>query len=379
MRWKGILTVVLGTSAVVALGIYWRFSGDDVSLRLPGVVEIQEVRLGSKIGGRVEEVYVREGDVVKPDDVLVRLETPELLTQRAQQRARVQEAQAQRDKAFNGPRQSEIEQALAAVESAQARYTRAKNGFRTWEVDQAKSDLETAEADLKQAKEDYVRTEATYRRTASARAEYDAARAILDRRQGLYSSALAKYKMMEEGYRQEERDEAKAEWKKAQATYELLMDWTRKEEREEAEAKLAEAKARLEEIEANLKEAVVVAPENALIEVVSVRKGDVVPPNQPMIRALRTGDMWVKVYIPETQLGKLRLHQGVEVTVDSYPGRRFKGEVSQINSISEFTPRNIQSIDERHNQVFGVRVRVIDPQGVFKSGMAAEVIVPLHE
>ena len=88
-------------------------------------------------------------------------------------------------------------------------------------------------------------------------------------------------------------------------------------------------------------------------------------------------DLWVKVYVPETELGKLRLNQEVEVTVDSYPDRPFKGSVVQIASISEFTLRNVQSISERRHQVFGVKVRVADPQGVFKSGMAAEVLFRL--
>jgi multidrug resistance efflux pump len=254
-----------------------------------------------------------------------------------------------------------------------------KTGSRKWEIDQARSEFETAEADLKLAKEDYERADALYRRTASAKADFEFAKSILERRQGLYSSALAKYKMSEEGFRQEDKDEALAQLKQAQANYDLLMAWTRKEERDEADARLAEAKAKLDEINTNLKEAEVVAKEDWVLEVVAVRKGDVVPPNQPIIRALRRDDLWVKVYVPETQLGKVRLWQSVEVTVDSHPDKRFKGQVTQINSISEFTPRNVQSIDERHNQVFGVRVRVEDPQGVFKSGMAAEVIVPLHE
>ncbi len=116
-----------------------------------------------------------------------------------------------------------------------------------------------------------------------------------------------------------------------------------------------------------------------MVEVLAVRKGDLVMPNQPVVRVLRAEDMWVKVYVPETELGKLRLGQDVEVTVDAYPGRRFQGKVIQIASESEFTPRNVQSLDERRHQMFGVKVRVDDPQGVFKSGMAADVWLPLHD
>ena len=97
-----------------------------------------------------------------------------------------------------------------------------------------------------------------------------------------------------------------------------------------------------------------------------------------MVRILSAADLWVKVYVPETELGKTRLDQAAEVTVDSYPGRRFKGKVYYIASQSEFTPRNVQSIDERRHQVFGIKVRVTDPAagGVLKSGMSATVYVP---
>jgi multidrug resistance efflux pump len=139
-----------------------------------------------------------------------------------------------------------------------------------------------------------------------------------------------------------------------------------------------EAQGKLREIEANLQEAVVRAPERVLVEVLAVRKGDVVPPNQPILRVLRADDLWVKVYVPETELGRVKLNQPAEVTVDAYPGRVFSGTVFHIAAESEFTPRNVQSVDERRHQVFGIKVRVPDPQGIFKSGMAAEVTLPLQ-
>jgi hypothetical protein len=85
----------------------------------------------------------------------------------------------------------------------------------------------------------------------------------------------------------------------------------------------------------------------------------------------------VKAYISEVDLGRIRLGQKVQVTCDAYPNQRFDGVITYISSVSEFTPRNIQTIDERRHQVFGFKVRVDDPQGVFKSGMAADVWLAL--
>jgi multidrug resistance efflux pump len=129
----------------------------------------------------------------------------------------------------------------------------------------------------------------------------------------------------------------------------------------------------------NLEEAVVRVPEPAVVEVLPVRKGDTVGPNQPVVRVLRDEDLWVKVFVPETLLGKVRLNQAVEVTIDSHPGERFAGTVVYIASASEFTPRNVQSADERRHQVFAIKVRIDDPRGVFKSGMAADVHLTLQD
>jgi multidrug resistance efflux pump len=380
MRWKVVLAAVALLAAVAAgLGFFWPFGRKADVLHLYGSVEIQEVRLGSKIGGRVAEVRINEGDKVEPGQVLLVLEVPELEAQRDQIEAKLQEAQAQLEKAEHGPREEEKDAARAALEAARARLDRLIAGFREEEKRQSKNELEAAEADLKLAREEFTRIERLYRQNATTQSEYDAARASMDRSLGRAAAARARYDMMIAGARQEDIDEGKAELKRAEANWRLLRAGTRYEEIDEVRARVAEMRGKLKELEANLKEAVVRAPEAAVVEVLAVRKGDLMAPNVPVIRVLRRDDLWVKVFVPETDLGKVRLNQTVEVTVDSYPGRRLTGTVIQIASESEFTPRNIQSIDERRHQVFAVKVRVDDPQGIFKSGMAAEVFIPLLE
>ncbi len=110
-----------------------------------------------------------------------------------------------------------------------------------------------------------------------------------------------------------------------------------------------------------------------MVEVVAVRKGDLVMPNQPVLRSARIDDLWVKVYVPETDLYRFKLGQEADVTIDGLPNEHFAGTIRFIDSESEFTPRNVQSADERRHQVFGIKVRIADPKGRFKSGMAAEV------
>jgi multidrug resistance efflux pump len=371
------VTALVGTG-VAGLWYWGPFANRQPVLFLPGVVEIQEVRLGSKIGGRVDSVDVIEGSLANAGQVLVTFEVPELKAQHLQLQARLKQAEADLEKARNGARMEEKAASKQAVEAARAKWEMMKIGFRQEDIREAKSNLDSASADLRLAMEDFERAQRLHSQGALSQADYDAARAKRFRAQGQSAMAQATFDKMSVGMRPEEIQQAAAELKRAQANYDLILAGTRAEDILATEARLAEARGKLQEIEANLKEAVVVAPEKVIVDVVSVRKGDLIPPNTPILRVLRASDLWVKVYVPETELGKVRLNEDAEVTVDAYPGLRFHGTVAYISSESEFTPRNVQSADERRHQVFGIKVRVPEPQGVFKSGMAAEVTLPLR-
>jgi len=350
------------------------------SLVLNGTVEVQEVRLGSKIGGRVKSISVREGQTVKAQQELVRFDTPELDTQRVQLQAKLRAAEADLLKARRGPRAEEKAEAKAAVQVAEAKLEKMNKGWREEEKRQAKSEAEAAEADLVQTKSEFERVDKLFKSSpgvAVSRSEWDLARALKDRAQKRYDAAMAHYDMIMNGNRPEDIAEMTAEVARSKAKSDLLENGTREEDIAMAEANVAEIKAKLAEVETNLREAIVLAPSPAVVEVLSVRPGDLVPPNQPVIRILRDDDLWVKVFVPETDLGKVKLGQEVEVTVDAFPGRRMPGTIDQIANVSEFTPRNIQSIDERKHQVFVIKVRVDNRDGIFKSGMAAEVTIPL--
>ncbi len=376
--------VIVGVLAVAggAAWLWGPFRSRPATLVLPGTVEIQEIRLGSKVGGRVQSVSIREGERVSPCQELVRFETPELDAQREQLRAKLKAAEADLLKARHGPRPEEKAEAKAVVASAEARLNRLQNGWREEERRQAKNDAEAADADLVQAKAEFERIDKLSKSGGGAtvtRSEWDVARAARDRSQKRYESAIAKYDMMMNGSRVEDVAEATAELARAKAKSALLENGTREEDIALAEATVAEFKGRLAEVEVNRKEAVVCAPCPAVVDVLAVRTGDLVAPNTPVIRILRDDDLWVKVFVPETELPQIKLGRQVEVTVDSYPGRRIPGTIDQIASVSEFTPRNVQSVDERRHQVFAVKVKVDNRDQVFKSGMAAEVTIPVAE
>jgi multidrug resistance efflux pump len=383
MKWTKVLTIT-GLLAVVgvALGCWWPFNHRPQVLRLPGVVESQQVRLSSKVGGRVAKVTVHEGEVIEAGRPLVHLDLPELRAQRQQLEAKLKAAQAELTRANNGARAEEKDAARATLQAAQARLEKLEAGTRQEEKDQARAELDSLLAQLERSARELERNTRLYnggRSAAVSRADLEAATATHGQLVGQVNAARARLDLLEAGPRVEEIAEARAERDKARANHELLLAGTRPEDVLAAEAKVAELQARLSEIDANLAEGVVIAPERAVVEVLAVRKGDVVGPNQPVARVLRAEDLWVKVFVPETELGEVRLGQAVTVTIDAYPGRRFDGYVEQVAGVSEFTPRNIQSASERQHQVFAVKVRVPDPRGAFHSGMAAEVQLPLHD
>lgn len=141
---------------------------------------------------------------------------------------------------------------------------------------------------------------------------------------------------------------------------------------------VAQARAQLGDIEAQLAEMQVVAPAECVLETLSVKVGDIlVPPfSQEVATVLLTNHLWVRVYVPETWLGKIKLGDQVRVRVDSFPGNDFPGVVEQINRQAEFTPRNVQTVGDRIKQVFGVKVRLPNDDARLRAGMAADVYFP---
>jgi HlyD family secretion protein len=143
-----------------------------------------------------------------------------------------------------------------------------------------------------------------------------------------------------------------------------------------AKMRVAQARAQLADIDAQLAEMQVVAPADSILEVLSVKVGDVLPANREAATLLLTGHLWVRVYVPESWLGLIKLGEHVRVRVDSFPHTDFDGVVEQINRQAEFTPRNVQTVADRIKQVFGVKVRLPSDDDRLRAGMAADVYFP---
>ena len=275
-----------------------------------GTIEVDETRLASRYGGRVEQVLAREGDGLSSGQPIVRLAAAELKARRAQAQALLEEMKA---------------------------------GARKEELEAAKNDWQAANAEL-----EFARTE--QRRVTELFAEKAVPEAERDR-------AVARVTSLEKSVAA------------AKSRYDLLLAGTRAE-------RIAQAEAQLAEIDTQVREMEILAPTNAVLEVLHVKVGDVVGANQPVATLLLTNHLWVRVYVPEPWLGLIKLGQKVRVRVDSFPERDFAGEVEQIARAAEFTPRNVQTVSDRVKQVFGIKIGLPAGEDVLRAGMAADVYFP---
>jgi membrane fusion protein YbhG len=372
MKRRLILAGAGGAIAALAIWLTVAWAGrpkNDYS----GTVETREIQIGSKVGGRVIDVGVEEGQLVKAGTTLVRFECDELKAQEAQAQAARQQAQADLDRMVRGNRPEEIAQAEATARAMQAGFESARNGPRKQEIDQAQADFAAATAESANAETYYKRMEKLASTDTISRQQFDDARNRRDAAAQRAESARQRLVLLQAGTRPEDVHAAEAHYKQAEAAAVLARKGFRREDIEAARGRLAEAQGHVEELDARLREAELKAPADAVVEVLSVRPGDLAPAGRIVITMLETSQLWVKVYVPETELAHVHVGQRASVEVDGFRGRTFQGHVGQIAAQAEFLPRNVQTKSDREHQVFGVKVFVDNPGRVLKSGMSAQV------
>jgi membrane fusion protein YbhG len=352
-----IIVVVAAVGAVAAYSMGWFHR--DTGLQGSGTVEARNIRVGSKVGGRIDKVLVREGDSVEPGQVLVTFDDKEL-------QATLEEMRAAAEKAQRGFRPEEIEEARAAAAQARAEYEQRRNGYRQEDIDAAKADLDRATADEIRAHLDAQRYDALAQKDLVSKQQRDTAEANWKMALAQKQNAQHKLDELQKGYRPEEIAAAEARYHQTQATLEKFERGNRREDVEAAKAAFALEEARYRERQ-------VVAPSAATVEVLDIRPGDLIAPNTPIATLLERDQIYVRIYIPETQIGHVQLGEKAEIRVDSFPNQAFNGVVEQINQQAEFLPRNVQTREERVHQVFGVKVRIDDTSHRVRAGMAADV------
>lgn len=359
MKRKPILIIAAVVVAVAATAVYATWFHRDESLHGSGTVEARDIRVGSKIGGRIDKVLVREGDRVQAGQVLITFDDKELA-------ASLDQSRAAAEKAERGYRKEDIAEARAAAEQAKADYELKLNGYRKDDIAAAQDDLDRSTADEIRARLDFQRYEALAQKDLVSKQQRDTAEANWKMALAQQQNFQHKLDLMKRGYRPEEIASAEAHYHETLATLEKYERGNRREDVDLAKAAFAYDEARFRERQ-------VIAPLPATVEVLDVRPGDIIAPNTPVATLLEADQIYVRIYIPETELGRVKLGQKAEVRVDSFPKTAFEGVVEQINQQAEFLPRNVQTREERVHQVFGVKIRINDPEGRVLAGMAADV------
>jgi HlyD family secretion protein len=359
MNRKVILVVLAVAVVLAATAVYAGWFRRDTGLQGSGTVEARNIRVGSEVGGRIDKVLVREGDSVQAGQVLITFDDKEL-------QAALEQSRANAEKAQRGFRPEEIAEARAAAAQAKADYELKKNGYRKEDIDAAQDDLERAKADEVRTHLDFDRYEALAKKDLVSKQQRDTAEA--NWKMALAQKEMSAHKLdeLQRGYRPEEIASAEARYHQAQATLEKFEKGNRREDIDQAKAGYAYDQARFRERQ-------VIAPSAAIVEVLDVRPGDLIAPNTPVATLLEKDQIYVRIYIPETEYGRIKLGQKAEIRVDSFPNTVFAGAVEQINQQAEFLPRNVQTREERVHQVFGVKIRIDDPAGRVLAGMAADV------
>jgi multidrug resistance efflux pump len=341
-----------------------------------GTVEARAVTVGSRTGGRIKQILVREGDRVQTGQPLVILETGDLEAQRSIAEAQLEQMQAALDKLEKGARPEEIAQAKARAAQATAAFAETRHGSRAEEIAAAQARVAQAQAQVDKAKLDSDRAHRLVEAQAIAQAEADATDTALRTAVAQRDTQQKMLEQTQSGARVEEKQQAAARADEANAAAKLVLAGARVEDLRASEAQVAAAKARVDQLDVMIAELTIKAPSPARVESLDLRPGDILAPNAPAATLLEDDQLYVRIYVPETQIGHVREGIEVPVTVDSFGDRQFKGKVEHVDIRGQYSPRNLQTADERADQVFAVRVGLVDNNGELRAGMAAMIHVP---
>jgi HlyD family secretion protein len=329
MKRKPLVAVVVLAVLATAAWLAWRATrpadaGD--RLTASGTVEATDAQLGFQAAGRIAEIRVREGDQVAAGDVLAHLDRSELTARR--------------------------EQAAAAVEAARAQLRDLELGSRSEEVAEAAAAVEAARDRLADAQRDAERTAMLFAGGAVPAEADDKARLGVE-------MAASQLTQAEERLR-------------------LLRAGPRRERIEAQRAALAQAEAGLRAVEVSLANLTLTAPFAGVVTVRHREPGEVVAAGVPVLTLLDRADRWVRIYVPEDRLAAVQVGAAATITCDTFPAKSYGGEVTFLASEAEFTPKNVQTQEERVRLVYAAKVRVTDdPDGELKPGMPADVEIEL--
>jgi len=347
------------------------------AIRFSGTIEVTDAQLSFKIPGTLEERLVDEGDAVKAGQVVARLDAADQQILAARAQSEVQLSEAVLAELLAGARTQEIKEAAAAVEQARAGLAELEAGSRPEEIAAALDDVQAVEAEARRLESDRRRFEALHDKRAVSAQQLEGATTAARVAKERLDSARERLKLAREGPRKETIEQARAALRRAEERYGLVAEGPRQEQIEQARARLASVNESLRLARRQLAYAELKAPFDGVVLTKAAEEGEYLNPGSPV---LTVGDLerpWLRAFINETDLGRLTLGSSVEVTTDSYPGNVFKGVVTFISSKAEFTPKWVETHEQRVKLMYRIKVQLDNPDWQLKPGMPADGIIRL--
>jgi HlyD family secretion protein len=355
-----------------------------------GNIELTEVKAAFKIPGKLIELHAEEGTPVTKGMVLARLDPEQIRRTRGRDRASLKASEtqlAQMQTAVEYQRASlaaELDLRRANIQQAEARLRELLAGSRSQEIQQARAIVEDARAQHEQAQADWQRGEKLYGNDDISRAQYDQYKTRLESTAAALKRAQENLKLVEEGPRAEQIDSARAQLEQAKASLEMTkaiqLELRRKEvELQTRQAEVERARAQVSIVDSQLDDTVVTSPINGVVLVKSAELGEVLAAGTTFGTIGDLDNPWLRAYINERDLGRIKLGMKARVTTDSFPGKVYWGKVSFISPEAEFTPKQIQTSEERVKLVYRIKIEVSNPQHELKSNMPADAEILLND
>ena len=381
------LLVVVGAGA----GVYaWRGSSRDgvKNLVISGNIELTEVNIAFKTAGRLIERNVDEGDAAKKGQVIARLDRDQLMAQQAREAAGEQSSVAQLAQAETSLEwqkatlAADVEQKRADLASMEARLAEMKNGARPQEKLDAKAAVDAAASEVDRAKKDWDRAQVLYKDDDISTAQFDQYRNRWESAVAALNQAREREALVLAGPRQEQINAQSALVERSRGALKMAEANSLEMKRREQElatrrAEIARSKASLELIDTQLADTIATSPVDGVVLVKSADVGEVLAAGATVVTIGDIDHPWLRGYINETDLGRVKIGSKARLTTDTYPGKAYNGRVSFIASEAEFTPKQIQTQQERVKLVYRIKIEVDNPQHELKSNMPADAVIEL--
>jgi len=380
MTLKKVLPVLVIAGAAAAVIVYQfvqaRTAHETDTLRLSGNIEAVDAQVAFKIPGRVDARPVDEGQTLQKGQVVAVLDTSDLKCELAAREAEVQVAQAALAELLAGSRPQEIAAAEAIMRKAAALVEELEHGSRPQEIAVAEAAVRSALAEKDRLESELGRAIRLRRENANTPEQYEAARAAFNVASARLRDAEERLSLAKEGPRKEQIAQARAGLAQAKAQYELVKIGPRKEDIEQARARLEQARAAMDLARTRLGYATLKAPMSGVVLSKNIEPGEYVSPGTAVVTMANLDDVWLRAYVDARNIGRIRLGQTVRVTTDT-PGQSFVGRVSFISSEAEFTPKTVQTEQERVKLVYRVKIDIPNRDGALKPGMPADALIQL--